>query len=339
MLQKLSLFSRILIAAIGLMLIPVYFFPLWSIRLIAPQYPEGLGMFLWVQKITGQTEFDLQNINLLNHYIGMAPIVEQSIPEFQYMPYVLAFMIFGAFFTVFYPRRMMAYLGFINFFLVGIAGLYDFWRWEYNYGHHLNPNAPISVPGMIYQPPLLGCKQLLNIKACSLPQIGGGLLILAAAFLFFVILLESSKKIRNLISKWIPFVLLLSCSRGQPVDFKAGEFACDYCKMNIVNMPFKAEAVTKKGKVYHFDSIECLTNWRKIHTEDLKKTWVTDFFHPLSWLEVEKAFFLKSDRLASPMGANLSAFQNEQDFRLAQSRFGGTQVLPQNLQNAIGGAE
>ena len=173
-------------AGVGLVLVALYFLPLWSIHLIAPQYPEGLGMYLWASKITGHAQFGLNNINLLNHYIGMSPIVEQSIPEFQYMPYVLAFMVFGAAVTYFYSKRFMVYLGLINLTLVGLAGFYDFWRWEYNYGHHLNPEAPISIPGMAYQPPLIGCKQLLNITACSWPHIGGILLLAVGLILAYV---------------------------------------------------------------------------------------------------------------------------------------------------------
>lgn len=187
MLHPLKRLNRYLILLVGALLALVYWVPLWFIRLTAPQYPEGLGMYLWAHKITGLSQFDLQNINLLNHYVGMAPIIEQSIPEFGYMPYVLAFMILGALVTFIYPRRFMVYLGLMNLILVGIAGMVDFWHWEYNYGHQLNPDAPISIPGMVYQPPLIGCKQLLNITSCSWPHIGGIILFLAAAILMFVI--------------------------------------------------------------------------------------------------------------------------------------------------------
>ncbi|MGH7695167.1 MAG: hypothetical protein ACRENH_09300, partial [Gemmatimonadaceae bacterium] len=54
-----------------------------------------------------------------------------------------------------------------------IAGLADFWKWEYDYGHDLDmENAIIKVPGMNYQPPLIGSKQLLNFTATSLPAAG-----------------------------------------------------------------------------------------------------------------------------------------------------------------------
>ncbi|MDO8494151.1 MAG: hypothetical protein Q7S68_02300 [Deltaproteobacteria bacterium] len=195
--KKISWQSRWLVLTVGLLLVVLYLVPLWSIRLTAPQYPEGLGMHIWVQKITGHSEFDLQNINLLNHYIGMEKIMEESIPELKFMPFVLGYMILGAIITFFFNRLFMVYLGIVNFFLVGMAGLYDFWRWEYNYGHNLSPDAPITIPGMSYQPPLLGCKTLLNIEACSWPHIGGVLLFASVGILVYIVFAEHLK------TKWV----------------------------------------------------------------------------------------------------------------------------------------
>ena len=67
--------SRILILVSALVMIAIYFVPVWSISLDAPQYPEGLGMQIWINKMTG----DLQIINGLNHYIGMKTIQPDSI--------------------------------------------------------------------------------------------------------------------------------------------------------------------------------------------------------------------------------------------------------------------
>ncbi|EPG74955.1 hypothetical protein LEP1GSC058_1593 [Leptospira fainei serovar Hurstbridge str. BUT 6] len=190
--QKLSKQNRLLILGVGIILILVFFMPLWDITLDAPQYPEGLGMKIWINTITGSTPYDLQNINLLNHYIGMHEIISASIPELLFMPYVLGYLILGAFVTVLIPRVGFAALGIVNIILVGLVGLYDFWRWEYNYGHNLNPEAPIIVPGMAYQPPLLGCKQMLNITACSFPSYGG--IILLSALLCLLIIIWSERK-------------------------------------------------------------------------------------------------------------------------------------------------
>lgn len=191
--NKISPLHRNLILVIAALMTVVYFVPLWYISLTAPQYPEGLSMSIYVHAIQGGTPHDLKNINLLNHYIGMHEIVEESIPELAFMPYVLGYMIFGALVTLLWPRAYMILLGIINLGLVAIAGLYDFWRWEYNYGHNLNPEAPIIVPGMTYQPPLLGCKTLLNIEACSIPHFGAILLFVAVGILAFILYTEKKK--------------------------------------------------------------------------------------------------------------------------------------------------
>jgi copper chaperone NosL len=191
--QKLSKTNRLLILGVGAFLISVYFLPIWSIYLTAPQYPEGLGMKIWINKVLGDTHYDLQNINLLNHYIGMKEIVSDSIPELLFMPYVLGYLILGAFVTEFIPRVGMAFLGIFNLVLVGLVGFYDFWRWEYNYGHNLNPDAPIIVEGMAYQPPLLGCKDMLNITACSYPSFGGYILFGSLLVLLYIIWSEKKR--------------------------------------------------------------------------------------------------------------------------------------------------
>ena len=156
----------------ALLLILVYFFPIWSISMEAPQYPEGIGMNITVNDIQGKEKHDLANINGLNHYIGMKAITPESIPELKIMPIIFGFLIVSGLVIALWGSRkwILVWLGF--FVLFAIAGLVDFYIWGYDYGHNLNPNAPIKVPGMTYQPPLIGSKQLLNINATSLPHIG-----------------------------------------------------------------------------------------------------------------------------------------------------------------------
>ncbi|MDZ7682782.1 MAG: hypothetical protein U5J63_13975 [Fodinibius sp.] len=122
--------------------------------------------------IHGKDPHDLQNINGLNHYIGMKAITPESIPELKIMPYIFGFLIVSGLAIAIWGSRkwILVWLGI--FVLFAIAGLVDFYLWGYDYGHNLNPNAPIKVPGMTYQPPLIGSKQLLNINATSLPHIG-----------------------------------------------------------------------------------------------------------------------------------------------------------------------
>lgn len=157
----------------SLLLIVLYFVPMWIIDLDAPQYPEGIGLNIWINKISGQKPNDLNTINGLNHYIGMKIITPEDIPELKVMPYIVAFLILSGLIVAAAGKRFLLSVWVVIFFLVLAAGLFDFYMWEYDYGHNLDPHAAIKVPGMTYQPPLIGTKQLLNMKTLSIPHVGG----------------------------------------------------------------------------------------------------------------------------------------------------------------------
>jgi copper chaperone NosL len=182
--------SRIAVAAVSLLLLAVYVTPLWRIELIAPQYPEGLGLRIWVNQITGLKPNDLNSINGLNHYIGMRAIEPDAIPELRLMPRLLACAIVAGLLVAILGRRGALY-GWAALFTVGaVAGLGDFWKWGYEYGHRLDPHAAIKVPGMSYQPPVVGSKQLLNFHATSWPDVGGWIAIGALACVIVVAVIE-----------------------------------------------------------------------------------------------------------------------------------------------------
>ena len=190
--NSLSKLSIILLSISGIGLVISIFVPIWAIYLEAPQYPEGLGMFLHANKITG----DYEIINGLNHYIGMKTIHQEDFWEFKVLPYALGFFAVLAFLFAFLKKKWGLYFFTALFLLFGIAFMVDFWLWEYDYGHNLNPNAPIIVPGMSYQPPLLGFKQLLNFGAYSYPYVGGWIMFAVGIISLVLSVLEfkSSKK-------------------------------------------------------------------------------------------------------------------------------------------------
>ena len=166
--------SRLLVGAAALLLVLLYVLPLWHVRLVAPQYPEGLGMHIHIGAVRGSTETDLTNINNLNHYIGMKRIEGDAIPELAFMPWLVGALAAGALLVALVGRRRPLYAWLGAFAALGVAGLADFWRWEYDYGHNLDlAEAIIKIPGMSYQPPLIGSKQLLNFTATSWPASGG----------------------------------------------------------------------------------------------------------------------------------------------------------------------
>lgn len=132
-------------------------------------------MKIWIDNITG----DVKIISALNHYIGMKHIEVSMFPEFQYMVYIVAGVIAFGLLSALINRRFMLHAFAVIIVVCGIAALIDFYLWGYDYGHNLNPNAAIVIPGMAYQPPLIGTKQLLNFTAFSGPDIGGWIFVAA----------------------------------------------------------------------------------------------------------------------------------------------------------------
>jgi hypothetical protein len=153
---------------------------MWKIVLYAPQYPDGVEMHIWINKIDGTSPGTLQNINILNHYVGMKKIEPDSIPELQYFQYIIiGLVILGIGAAI--VNRKWGYLAWILLLaIICILGLYDFYLWEYDYGHDLSDTAPIKIPGASFQPPVFGRKEIINFTAWSLPHIGGYFVGLAA---------------------------------------------------------------------------------------------------------------------------------------------------------------
>lgn len=191
----------------SLLLLGLFKFPLWNIMLGAPQYPEPLGMNIYIDGIKGVSEFDLQNIDGLNHYIGMKTIPKpEEMWEFSVFPKVIGGMaLLGAIIGLLGFLDKVSYKWFIGWFVLmavlGILGMYDFNVWLTSYGGDLDPHAIIKVTNpdgtpMTYKPPLLGYQKMLNFDVTSLPHTGGYLMFVGMTLTvvaFFVGLKESKK--------------------------------------------------------------------------------------------------------------------------------------------------
>lgn len=173
-------FARTLTAIASVTLAGLFIVPLWRIQLVAPQYPEGLGMRIGISDIRGASPNDLNNINGLNHYIGMKHITPATIPELRFMPWIVCGLILLGLIAAGIGSRKLLFAWMGSFAVMGVTGLIDFWRWEYDYGHNIDfAHAIIKIPGMNYQPPLIGVKQLLNFTAVSWPDTGAWLALIA----------------------------------------------------------------------------------------------------------------------------------------------------------------
>jgi copper chaperone NosL len=331
--NKMTIPSRIIIGLSSLSLITAYFLPVWFIFLIAPQYPEGLTMNIWLNKITGQVDI----INGLNHYIGMKHISADMFPEFGYLVYILGFFIvFGLVIAITGNRKLLlVYL--ILTILGGAAAIYDFYQWGYQYGHNLDPKAPIQVPGLYYQPPVIGHKTLLNFDAYSYPAAGGWIIIGACALFFLVWMWEGYRNRKGNVKgisvrkNVIPSLAALlvftitSCST-KPEPFAFGKDLCAGCSMTIMDSKFGAEIITNKGKLLKFDDAHCIAhyiNTGHVKQTDIAQTVFVDYENNQSFLDANTLFFVVSPQLKSPMNSNAAAFSNREKAEAKAKATGG----------------
>lgn len=317
--NQLSVTSRILVAFASGALIAVYFLPAWRIDLFAPQYPEGLTMYIWINKLSG----DVDIINGLNHYIGMKHINASMFPEFNYLPFVVGFFMLLGMLAAITGKRKILFIYLILTIIGAVLVMYDFYSWGYDYGHNLDPKAAIQVPGLSYQPPLFGHKRLLNFDAYSYPDVAGWIVVGAAVLAGLVWFVEWFRHRKTnsrgrfsstLVLFFAPFIFS-SCST-KPEPFIVGQDHCYNCKMGIVDLKFGGEVVTKKGKIYKFDDMNCMIGFLSpgsLEEKDIKSKLVMNYEKPNEFIDVSKAWFLTSPEIKSPMNSHIAGFISKEN--------------------------
>lgn len=315
--DKLPLWVRLVLAFCGVLLIGVLFVPLWQIDLDAPQYPEGLRLLIYPHKLGG----DVEIINGLNHYIGMKTLHAEDFIEFTVLPYIIA--AFAALFLglAAWGKRVMLFVLAGLFVAFGILAMFDFWRWEYNYGHNLDPNAAIIVPGMAYQPPLIGFKQLLNFGAFSMPHAGGWIFVIVGLLVVACLVFEIWKgrkhgrkgKLAALSAGLLLSANLFSACEAKPRPLRLGTDNCHYCQMTLSDRHFGAELITTKGKILVFDDSNCAIDFirdNKLAATEIGGIYLADYSGNNQLVSVKDAHLYRSEDLRSPMGGNVAAFSS-----------------------------
>jgi copper chaperone NosL len=122
----------------------------------------------------------------------------------------------------------------------------------------------------------------------------------------------------------LAFALLFAACADGPRDIAVGEEECAHCRMRVSEEHFASQLRSQQGRVYVFDSIECMAEYvEQAVGLEYRGLWVTDFTRPGRWVEVGEAHFLQSPGIRSPMGMNLTAFATQADARLHQDEHGG----------------
>lgn len=187
------------------LLLGLFIFPLWSITLEAPQYPSGIGMNIHLDGLVGKEKHDLQNIDGLNHYIGMSKLPKPyEMWEFTVFPIVVGGMsllgILIGFLGLFKDISPQWFLGWLILMVIlGVLGMYDFNAWMVDYGTNLDPKAIMKMTDangnpLSYKPPLFGTRHILNFVAHSYPHIGAYMMGFGMFLTFIAYSLGNKKK-------------------------------------------------------------------------------------------------------------------------------------------------
>ncbi len=176
----LTLRSRVVVLFAALSLIPSFFLPLWRLNFWAQQYPEGLRLFIYANKMVGGNHGnDLKEINILNHYIGMAELREEDFNEFKWIPLIIGLMIVLTLRAAVIGTLTSLVDIFVFMMYFGGFAMWRFWYMLYNYGHNLDPRAAVKVDP--FTPPVFGKKMVGQFTVESFPSAGVLFFVLFAA--------------------------------------------------------------------------------------------------------------------------------------------------------------
>lgn len=185
--------SRIIILVSALSLLPTFVLPLWNMTLYSNQFPDGLVLNIYSHKLEGAKtpdRDDLKEINALNHYIGMRPLLEDDFTEFKWIPFVIGGVMLLALRVVVLGKMSKLVDLFVLFTYFGLFSLWSFYHKLYLYGHELDPTAAVKVPP--FSPPMFGHQTMANFEVYSFPDVGS--FFMAVVPLFFLAAMWLSRK-------------------------------------------------------------------------------------------------------------------------------------------------
>ncbi len=166
--------SRIVLTALTGLMVLSFFLPLWRYSMEAPQYPKGLSIDIYFDKIEGGHDgHDVNEINELNHYIGMRKIDRAQLTELDWVPFAFGvLMLLGLRAAVMGTGRSLVDLS-VLFAYLSLFTLSRFVFWLYSFGHDLDPRAAINIEP--FMPVIVGSKQVANFMTHSYPRAGSAI--------------------------------------------------------------------------------------------------------------------------------------------------------------------
>jgi copper chaperone NosL len=174
--QPLTPPSRVLVLVAALLVVGSLFVPLWHMTFVAQQYPEGLDLWIFSHDLVGGDDGnDLTEINVLNHYIGMAQLKPADFNELKWLPLVIGLIVVLTLRVAAIGdlRSLVDVLVLAGYF--GAFSLWSFWYRLGSYGHNLDPKASVKVAP--FMPPIFGYKLVGQFDVWSYPTWGSYLFV------------------------------------------------------------------------------------------------------------------------------------------------------------------
>lgn len=139
---------------------------------------------------------------------------------------------------------------------------------------------------------------------------------------------------RSLLSAIAVFILTSCSNEPQPITYNKDE--CAHCMMIITDPKFGSELVTDKGKIYKFDSIECLADYISVDRGFTSETlWISDYSNPNTLVDAKTAFYIVSSKMESPMSMNIGGFKNQQDMEKIFKEMNGLKMNWKDVLNYV----
>jgi hypothetical protein len=185
----------ILLGSAAVLLLISMFLPYWSMTLNAPQYPDGLEVLVYINRLTG----DVNEVDGLNHYIGMRPLGEAAQLERSVSIVAVSILVLLVLSAIFVHTKWAALLA-LPAVLMPFVFLADMYFWMRDFGLNLDPTAPLSGAIDPFVPPILGTGKLAQFETIAAFEIGLWLAFLSS-ILIMVGLYYHRKAFKPLVDK------------------------------------------------------------------------------------------------------------------------------------------
>ena len=176
--------SQLIIVSAILLLVSLLL-PYWVLNLQAPQFPDGLNVTAYVNRLEG----DVGELEGLNHYVGLGSFEDAAVLERSIAIYAIVGLAALLIAALYIHSRWVLVLT-LPAILFPVVFLVDMQYWLYDFGHNLDPLAPLAAAVGEFTPPIFGPAEIAQFNTLALPGLGLILAFLASGLLVYAMVLH-----------------------------------------------------------------------------------------------------------------------------------------------------